>query len=397
MSKASKIQTVKLREKPLKNGGVSLYLEWNSGGKTEKRYLNIHLTKGKSTQEKEVDRKNLAVAQALRNEKELEIISGDVKTIKVNNAEKISLMTWLEGYRDSKAKTSQSGSLQTTINSMMMYVKDYSKNKDVRLKDVDREFCENFVYYLCETKSFIRNTFRDDIARGTKSEKTLAKSTAKLYFDTLSTAMNEAVNRDMIPVNPLTKVSKSIKKLLKSDSEDRDYLSIEELKRMEDTDANNPYSKQAFLFACYTGLRISDVVSLKWENIKEMNDDSGKLYIDKEMIKTHQDIKIPLSASAMRYLPSRDKTKKTELVFSHLPKQSSINSMLKTWAKAAHVDKLVTFHVARHTFATLLLTKGADLYVVSTLLGHQDIRTTQIYAKIVDERINQTIELIDTI
>ena len=124
MSKASKIQTVKLREKPLKNGGVSLYLEWNSGGKTEKRYLNIHLTKGKSTQEKEVDRKNLAVAQALRNEKELEIISGDVKTIKVNNAEKISLMTWLEGYRDSKAKTSQSGSLQTTINSMMMYVKD---------------------------------------------------------------------------------------------------------------------------------------------------------------------------------------------------------------------------------------------------------------------------------
>lgn len=64
MSKSSKIQTVKLREKPLKNGGVSLYLEWNSGGKTEKRYLNIHLTKGKSTQEKEEDRKNLAVAKA---------------------------------------------------------------------------------------------------------------------------------------------------------------------------------------------------------------------------------------------------------------------------------------------------------------------------------------------
>jgi len=160
MGRASKAQTVKLREKPLKNGGASLYLEWNSGGKTEKKYLNIHLTNGRSTQDKEADRKNLAVAQALRNEKELQIISGEVKTIKVNSAEKISLMAWLEGYRDSKAKTSQSSSLQTTINSMMMYIRDFSKNKDVMLKDVDREFCENFVYYLCETKSFIRNTFR---------------------------------------------------------------------------------------------------------------------------------------------------------------------------------------------------------------------------------------------
>ena len=169
------------------------------------------------------------------------------------------------------------------------------------------------------------------------------------------------------------------------------------LLKQEETEANNPYTKQAFLFACYTGLRILDVTSLKWENIKEVNDNSGKLYIDKEMIKTHHDIKIPLSASAMRYLPTRGKARDPALVFSHLPKQSSINNMLKTWAKTAHVDKLVTFHVARHTFATLLLTKGADLYVVSTLLGHKDIRTTQIYAKIVDERINQTIELIDTI
>ena len=75
-----------MREKPLKNGGASLYLEWNNNGKTEKQYLHIHLTKGRSTQDKEVDRKNLAVAQALRNEKELQIISGEVKTIKVNNA-----------------------------------------------------------------------------------------------------------------------------------------------------------------------------------------------------------------------------------------------------------------------------------------------------------------------
>ena len=76
-----------------------------------------------------------------------------------------------------------------------------------------------------------------------------------------------------------------------------------------------------------------------------------------------------------------------EVVFYDLPKYLSvINSGLKRWAKAAEIDKNISFHTARHTFATMLLTLDVDLYTVSKLLGHKDIKTTQIYAKIIDKK-----------
>lgn len=400
MASTSKSQIVKLRKKTLKNGGSSLYLEWNSNNKTEKKYLGIHLTNGKSPIEKEEDRKAMAIAVALRNEKELKIIGGEVKTIKVQATDKVTLIAWLETFRDLKAKTGQSKSLSVTANNLTLYIKDFCGGDNVLLRDVNREFCGNFITYLSTTKQFIRNTFKNNSLRGTKTDKPLAKSTAKLYYETFVTALNEAVNRDLIVMNPANKISKSDKKAIKSDSPEREFLTIDELKAMESTFVRNASTKRAFLFSCYTGLRISDIKTLVWNDIKTTKNVDGteKLYIDKEMIKTRRDIKFPLPLSALSYLPERDpNTPSTSLVFPDLVSEGSMNKMLKTWAKDAGIQKDICFHCARHTFATMLLTKGADLYIVSELLGHQDIRTTRIYAKIVDERIYDTIHLIDTI
>ena len=77
--------------------------------------------------------------------------------------------------------------------------------------------------------------------------------------------------------------------------------------------------------------------------------------------------------------------------------QSKLGNVIKPWCKHAGIDKRVSFHTARHTFATLALTQGVDLYTVSKLLGHKTIQATQIYAKIVDEKKKAAMELLPTI
>lgn len=103
------------------------------------------------------------------------------------------------------------------------------------------------------------------------------------------------------------------------------------------------------------------------------------------MKKTQKTLYLPLSDEALKWMPERGEAKDTDKVF-HLPYATYINVVLKTWAQDSGITKTVTFHTARHTFATMMLTLGADLYTTSKLLGHTQVKTTQIYAKIVDKK-----------
>ena len=116
------------------------------------------------------------------------------------------------------------------------------------------------------------------------------------------------------------------------------------------------------------------------------------------MKKTKKDVYIPLSENALAWLPERGDMPDEARIFYLLPDQSgNADARLRTLVKHAGITKKVSFHVARHTFATLTLTYGADLYTVSKLLGHCNIRTTQIYAKIVDENKRKAVNLIPKI
>lgn len=114
------------------------------------------------------------------------------------------------------------------------------------------------------------------------------------------------------------------------------------------------------------------------------------------MIKTKQVVTIPLSENALAWMPSKGNAKLDDLVFC-LPSYFTINYQIKQWAKEAGLEKNITFHVARHTFATTLLTMGADLYTTSKLLGHQNIKTTQVYAEVVNKKKVETVNLLDKI
>lgn len=140
--------------------------------------------------------------------------------------------------------------------------------------------------------------------------------------------------------------------------------------------------KYAFLFCCFTGLRYIDVSRLKWKHITEIG--NGEYQIEVVQQKTKEPVYIPLSANAMKWLPDKGYDGRENYIFKFRDR-SIIYDYLKKWAKAAGIEKNITFHMSRHTCATLLIFYGADLYTVSKILGHTSIKTTQVYAKVADE------------
>lgn len=167
---------------------------------------------------------------------------------------------------------------------------------------------------------------------------------------------------------------------------------MQEVQRLVDTPCPHEGVKRAFLFSCFCGLRYSDVVTLRWQNIRTASD--GRLQVEIIQTKTQEPVYLPLSDNAVGELPPRGKP--GDRLFA-LPTRTYLGKVLKKWVAAAGIDKPVTFHVARHTYATLLLTFGADLYTVSKLLGHTDVKTTQIYAKVVDEKKRAAVDLVPKI
>ncbi len=113
------------------------------------------------------------------------------------------------------------------------------------------------------------------------------------------------------------------------------------------------------------------------------------------MRKTSKPTYTPLSANAMLWLPERTDEDDEGLVFGNLPSAPTVAEILNDWAKEAKIDKHVTYHTSRHTFGTMMLTAGADLYTTSKLMGHADVRTTQIYAKIIDSKKIEAVNLVD--
>ena len=167
-------------------------------------------------------------------------------------------------------------------------------------------------------------------------------------------------------------------------------MTIEELKLLIATECKYEIMKQAFLFSCLCGLRVSDIRKLKWNDLQKSGE---RVRIEIKMQKTKEPLYLPISDEALKWLPQRGEAKDDDFIFS-LTHEGTVNNILQKWAKAAGVTKHISFHVARHTHATMMLTLGADLYTVSKLLGHKNIATTQIYAKIVDKKKEEAISLI---
>ncbi len=205
--------------------------------------------------------------------------------------------------------------------------------------------------------------------------------------------LNIAINKGLIYENP----AKNLK--VKRFPGKREYLTETELKKLLDLyengqlDENKQNVLQYFLFSCFTGLRYSDIKTLKWTHLKkELVNDNEIYFIEKEQEKTKDRVLIPLSDLAKKLLPQ--KTLQKANVFNVFTNQYT-NRALKSIMKLAGIEKKITFHSARHTYATLLINNNVNLSVVQKLVGHKDLKTTQIYAKILKNSLLQSVEVIN--
>lgn len=387
-------EPIKFRFKDLKNGNKSIYLVTYIPGADANHnhtyeHLKLFLVPEVDKESKLANKHTMQMANAIKAQRILEYTSGKAG-IKTDAGGKMLLVDWMEHYKEVKSKFGQSKSNAVTIDNTMLHLVKY-KGARVTMKQVDKAFCEGFILYLANAMTMGND---DNRKSGEHKPKPMAKSTARLYFNTFVTALNEAVRDGIIQTNPADRLKKEEKKPIKTVDSNRPYLEIEEVEALINTPCLNEVVKQAFLFACFCGLRISDIRTLKWKEIK-FNADGA--VIEKEQVKTHQTISIPLRKQALQWMPKRGcKASGDDLVYD-LPIYFTVNYDVKQWAKQAGIDKDVTFHIARHTFATTLLTKGADLYTTSKLLGHQNIRTTQIYAEVVNKKKVEAINLLDNL
>lgn len=174
----------------------------------------------------------------------------------------------------------------------------------------------------------------------------------------------------------------------------REFLTIEELRLLIATECRNELVKRAYLFACYCGLRFSDVIRLRWGDIVQ---DGDRWRVGIRMKKTGSIHYFTLSHQAREWLPERNDDKMESQPFAGLPAENNVNRHLRKWTAQAGIKKHITFHTSRHTFATLLLTLDVDLYTTSKMLGHRNVKTTQIYAKIIDKKKEAAVDRIDEI
>ncbi len=221
--------------------------------------------------------------------------------------------------------------------------------KDAPLEDIDYD-------WLSQIQKFFLNA-------PTRSNRTLSQNSASTYYAKIKAALQIAVQRGLITSNPASRI-KSIQQV----PAQREYLTIEELQKLADTPCDNPEVRRAFLFSCYTGLRISDIQAMTWDKIR-----GGRLEFRIKKTKNPEWIDLP--PVALRLLGELGNP--GEPVFK-LPPDGTTWMNIQTWGIRAGIAKHLSFHVSRHTFATLMLGQTQDLYLVSKLMGHSDIKHTQV-------------------
>lgn len=258
----------------------------------------------------------------------------------------------------------RTGSNSDNWQSALHYLQDFTEGAAIRCKDLTETFCNDFKEYLLTAPS-------------RKSNKaTLATNSALSYFNKFKAALKQAYKENYLEKD----LNKEIKGI-EADETRRHYLTYDELQRLAVAECKIPVLKQAALFAALTGLRFSDVHKMVWSEIQFDSLIGYTIHFRQQKTKGVETL--PITEQAASLLGKRGLD--DEIIFSGL-QYSFTQTELPKWIKAAGIKKEITFHSFRHTFACLLIDNKVSLYTVSKMLGHREIKTTQIYAKIVDEQ-----------
>ena len=367
---------VTLRKRVLASGKVSLYLDYwpavrnpRTQQYSRREYLGIYLVKNPKTGfDKNANAEKLRQAEAIRAQRELALINEEFGFIDKARQK----MDFLKYFRSKLATHDQKWTR------VYNHFERYSKGRCV-FNDITVEFCNGFKEYLLSADKLNAAKLKNKEKSGTK----LSQNSAAGYWSTFRALLaiayrerylNENVNDFLDPIDTI--------------ETRRQFLTQDELNTLAATPCEIPVLKAASLFSCLTGLRISDILALEWENITKHTDGGWCIRLQTE--KTDNEATLPISDQAYELCGTAGKGK----IFKGL-NRGMTRQPLQNWLKDAGItDKHITFHCLRHTYATLQIAQGTGIYTVSKMITHKNVSTTQIYADLVDSKKREAAEAI---
>lgn len=368
---------VSLRQKKISKGRKSLYLDFyppiphpETGEPTRREFLGLYIfEKAKTPIDKQHNTETLKIGESIRQKRENFLNKPEIYSQYEKEQlrlKELGEQCFIEYFTKlaNKRKASNHDNWVSALNYL-----DTFTNGSLKFADLNQKFLEDFKEYLLTTKSNRSN------------KTTLSQNSAVSYFNKVKAALKQAYKDGILQTDLNAKV-----KPIKAAETRREYLTLDELNKLVKTPCNDVLLKRAALFSALTGLRFSDIQKMTWSELEYINGQGYFLNFNQKKTKGVE--VLPISEQAYSFTEGTENPKdmpQDKPVFEGLKYSAYHNKHLFQWIGAAGITKDITFHCFRHTFATLQLFNGTDIYTVSKMLGHKDLKTTQVYAKIVDE------------
>lgn len=397
----------RLEQRLLADGQISLYLEYYLGRQSEpvldeagdpvlydsgkmkgkpkfkvshirrKENLNLYLVANPRTPlERQQNKETLELAKKIRFEKGQQLLES------------------VEGYRLKKDRDIN------FLDYFQSYIDSYTK-KDIRMLDIALSRFKDFLKETPEYNKFMKRIKPEQITRDMVEAYTEYLQTrsvgegAKSIYARFKKVIKYAVEHDVMAKNPCVGI------VIKVDEQQlkKDVLSMDEIQTLIAThyEHENPNIRRAFIFCLYCGLRFCDVKDLTFKNV----DYSNKLLrFEQNKTKGHSaksGVVIPLNDGLLKLIGEpTDSGNRDEVIFP-LPTYEACLKAVGRWVKRAGIEKHISWHCARHSFAVNILNNGANIKTVASLLGHSGLKHTEKYTRAIDslkqEAINSLPEL----
>lgn len=373
--------SITLRKRLLPSGRTRLYFDIICNGKRRTESLKLFLEPERTKADRQKNKETLKLAEAVKAKRVVEIQNGEF-----GFKQDLSKETVFYDYYCAMVEArlgNESKSNWGNWRSGLRHLEKYDPRiKELRFSDITQKWVEGFRNYLDKEACAWGNDYRKRI-----KDHPLSKNSKLSYFNKLRACLNQAHDDGIISKNPMRGVEP-----LRGQEGTRMYLTLDEVRKLAQTECEYPCIKKAFLFSCLTGLRRSDIVKMKWSEVQQQGNFTRIIFKQK---KTCVQEYLDITAQAAALMGERGKP--NELVFEDIHSPACTNEVIKRWVLYAGIQKEITFHCARHTFAVMMLDLGTDIYTVSKLLGHRELSTTQIYAKVLDKNKQKAVESIPDI
>ncbi|KGE88020.1 MAG: phage integrase SAM-like domain-containing protein [Phaeodactylibacter xiamenensis] len=358
---------VTLRKKKLKGNRIRLYLDFypavphpDTGKPTRREFLKLFLyQRPRDEEEREHNRETKQMAKAICAQRQIELQQGNYDFLAkyFGNEDFLNFLKAQVEHREKIQRNYQSW--RSTYHYLYRFTEGF-----LPLKKIDVKFCKSFREYMLSTHCL-------------NSQRPLKQNSAAGYFDVFKEALAKANEEGLLKTNPGSRV-----KSIPYEQTEREFLTFEEVKAVAKAECPDERLKRAALFSIFTGLRFGDIRDLKWKEVR--HSEANGHFLRFTVNKPNRVETLFISDQARKVMGEPGDPE--EQVFKGLKYGNHITPTLKAWMQNAGINRHITFHAFRHTFATLQISFGTDIYVLKDLLSQKNVQTTQIYARVLDQK-----------